>query len=77
MIKGRHLAMSRAGSLCGMRFWASAPTASINEIKAAFRERARQYYPDRVEGLGPEFREIAEKKMKQLNEAYDFAVRSR
>jgi DnaJ like chaperone protein len=53
------------------------PSASTGEIKAAFRERARQYHPDRVEGLGPEFREIAEKKMKQLNEAYDIAVRSR
>ena len=53
------------------------PTASMDEIKAAFRERARQYHPDRVAGLGPEFREIAEKKMKQLNEAYDFAVRGR
>jgi DnaJ-domain-containing protein 1 len=53
------------------------PTASIDEIKAAFRQRARQYHPDRVEGLGPELREIAEKRMKQLNEAYNCAVRSR
>ena len=53
------------------------PTASIDEIKAAFRERARQYHPDRVEGLGPELREIAEKKMKQLNGAYEFAIRGR
>jgi DnaJ-domain-containing protein 1 len=53
------------------------PTASTDEIKIAFRERARQYHPDRVEGLGPELREIADAKMKQLNEAYDFGLKTR
>jgi DnaJ like chaperone protein len=54
-----------------------AATASIDEIKAAYRERVRQYHPDRVEGLGFEFRQIAEQKMKQLNAAYDCALRGR
>jgi DnaJ-class molecular chaperone len=53
------------------------PTASIDEIKAAYRERARQYHPDRVQGLGFELRQIAEQKMKQLNAAYDSALRGR
>ncbi len=52
-----------------------APTASTDEIKAAYRERARQYHPDRIEGLGFEFRQIAEQKMKQLNAAYNFALK--
>jgi len=54
-----------------------APTASTDEIKAAYRERARQYHPDRVEGLGFEFQQIAEQKMKQLNAAYDRALQRR
>jgi DnaJ-domain-containing protein 1 len=29
------------------------------------------YHPDRVSGLGPEFAEIAERKMKQINAAYE------
>jgi DnaJ-domain-containing protein 1 len=53
------------------------PTASINEIKTAYRERVRQYHPDRVEGLGHELREVAEQKMKQLNAAYDYALKRR
>jgi preprotein translocase subunit Sec63 len=53
------------------------PAASIDEIKAAYRERARQYHPDRVEGLGFEIRQVAEQKMKQLNAAYNSALKSR
>jgi DnaJ-domain-containing protein 1 len=51
------------------------PTASVAEIKEAYRERARQYHPDRVQGLGQEFQEIAERRMKQLNLAYQWALR--
>jgi DnaJ-class molecular chaperone len=54
-----------------------APTASVDEIKAAYRERVRQYHPDRVHGLGFELRQIAEQKMKQLNAAYACALRGR
>jgi DnaJ like chaperone protein len=53
------------------------PTASVDEIKSAYRELARQYHPDRVDGFGKEFREIAERRMKQLNAAYDYALRMR
>ena len=52
-------------------------TASIEEIKAAYRRCAQQYHPDRVEGLGIELRQMADRKMKQLNVAYDSALRSR
>jgi DnaJ-domain-containing protein 1 len=53
------------------------PTASVDEIKSAYRERLRLYHPDRVQGLGKEFGEIAERKMKELNLAYDCALRMR
>ncbi|MHC1769408.1 MAG: DnaJ family molecular chaperone [Verrucomicrobiia bacterium] len=30
----------------------------------------RQYHPDNVASLGPELRELAERKAKQINEAF-------
>lgn len=46
------------------------PDASEEEILAAYRKMARMYHPDRVEGLGPEFEELAERRMKEINAAY-------
>ena len=46
------------------------PDASQDEILTAYRKMARQYHPDRVEGLGPEFKELAERRMKEINAAY-------
>lgn len=45
--------------------------ASADQVRAAFREKAKEYHPDRVAHMAPEFREIAERKMKEINEAYD------
>jgi hypothetical protein len=53
------------------------PTAPIEEIKMAYHQRARQYHPDRVQGLGQEFREIADRKMKELNLAYQCGLRTK
>lgn len=46
------------------------PDATEAEIVSAYRNMARKYHPDRVEGLGPEFDELAERRMKEINEAY-------
>ncbi len=46
------------------------PDASEEEIVSAYREMARKYHPDRVEGLGPEFEELANRRMKEINAAY-------
>jgi DnaJ-domain-containing protein 1 len=53
------------------------PTASLEQIKEAYRAQARRYHPDKVQALGQEFREIAESKMKELNLAYQAAIRTR
>jgi hypothetical protein len=45
--------------------------ATIEEINFAYRRMAKMYHPDRVSGLGPEFQEIADKKMKEINAAYE------
>ncbi|MFC1524003.1 DnaJ domain-containing protein [Thermodesulfobacteriota bacterium] len=44
--------------------------ASMEEVKSAYRKLSMKYHPDKVGHLGEEFREVAEEKMKELNEAY-------
>ena len=44
--------------------------ASAGEIKHAYRELANKYHPDKVSHLGDEFREIANKRFKEIDEAY-------
>lgn len=48
------------------------PNASDSEIKAAYRQLAKEYHPDRVRatGLGEHITHDAEEKLKQINEAY-------
>jgi DnaJ like chaperone protein len=45
--------------------------SSKEEIKAAYHRVAQQYHPDKVATLAPEFRELAERRMKEINAAYD------
>jgi DnaJ-class molecular chaperone len=44
--------------------------ASIEEIKKAYRELANKYHPDKVNHLGEEFKQLAEKRFKEIEEAY-------
>ncbi|MGE5315240.1 MAG: J domain-containing protein [Acidobacteriota bacterium] len=43
-----------------------------DEIKSAYRAQANLYHPDRVAHLGPEFQELANEKMKELNRAFSY-----
>jgi DnaJ domain len=45
--------------------------ASRDDITAAYRKMARMYHPDKVAGLGPEFGVLAERRMKEINAAYE------
>ena len=47
------------------------PGASQEEIATAFRKLVQQYHPDKVVNLGPELRELAEQRMKEINGAYE------
>ncbi len=47
-----------------------APGASEEEIRAAYKRLSQKYHPDKVSGLAPEYMEIAEPKMKEINAAY-------
>ena len=43
----------------------------FEKIKASYRKKIAQYHPDRVGAMGPEIRDVAEKKAKEINEAYE------
>ena len=51
------------------------PDATDDEVKAAYRELARKYHPDRYEN-NP-LSDLAEEKMQEINEAYDTIIRQR
>ena len=51
------------------------PGASFTEIKAAYRKLSMQYHPDKVGHLGEEFKKVAEEKMKEIHNAYEFLKR--
>ena len=44
--------------------------ATPEQIKQAYRQLANQYHPDKVLHLGDEFRELAERRFKEIQEAY-------
>ena len=47
-----------------------APQCTSEEVSVAYRRMAKQYHPDTVCRLAPEFRQLAEERMKQINQAY-------
>ena len=52
-----------------------APTASDEELKKAYRELARKYHPDNYQD-NP-LADLAQEKMKEINEAYDTVTKTR
>jgi hypothetical protein len=52
------------------------PSATIEQVKDAYKELIKQNHPDRVHGMSPAFRKLAEAETKKLNAAYADALRS-
>ena len=46
------------------------PDATLPEIKEAYQTLIQKYHPDRVDDMGPELKEIADAKTKEINQAY-------
>jgi DnaJ domain len=60
------------------RWWEILETserATLEEVKAAYRAKVRKYHPDRVNGLATELQELADRRMKEINQAYERACR--
>jgi curved DNA-binding protein CbpA len=47
------------------------PSASIDEVKRAFRHQIARYHPDKVQHLGREFQDLAAERAAELTEAYN------
>jgi len=50
------------------------PAADIDRIKQAYKVLIKQNHPDRVHGMSPIFRELAEAETKRINAAYQEAL---
>jgi DnaJ like chaperone protein len=52
-------------------------TASVENIKKAYRELVNKYHPDKVGHLGEEFKTLAENRFKQIQQAYQSILQTR
>jgi DnaJ like chaperone protein len=46
-------------------------SASVEEIKKAYRKMAMKYHPDKVHHLGAEYQKDAQEKFRKINDAYE------
>ncbi len=53
-----------------------AKTATIEDVKAAYKALIKQNHPDRVQGMSSAFKALAESETKRLNAAYQQALMS-
>lgn len=49
-------------------------SVSIDEIKKAYRKLAKEFHPDRMQGLTPKMKEIAVKEFTKLKQAYELLL---
>lgn len=52
-------------------------SASIEEIKTAYRKKMKEYHPDKTNNLGEKLKDIAEEETKKINAAYDAIMKQR
>ena len=53
------------------------PSATDDEVRAAYRRMAMKYHPDKVATLGPEVQKAAAEKFRQIQEAYETIKKKR
>jgi DnaJ-domain-containing protein 1 len=52
-------------------------SASDEELEQAYRRRMSEYHPDRVANAAAEIREMADRRAREINQAYDQIKRQR
>jgi hypothetical protein len=50
--------------------------STLEDVKAAYRAKIKQYHPDKVMGLATELQELADHRSKEINRAYRQACRN-
>ena len=53
------------------------PSATVDEVKKAYRQLAMKHHPDKVNHLGEDIRKTAEEKFRMLNQAYERIKKAR
>jgi hypothetical protein len=61
----------RTDKRAAFRMLGLSDSASFEEASVAYRDLARRNHPDKVAHLAPEFRELAERRMRELNGAFE------
>lgn len=51
--------------------------ASIEQIKIAYKQKIKQYHPDKVADMGKEIQNLAKIRTQQINSAYQFLKKER
>jgi DnaJ-domain-containing protein 1 len=51
--------------------------SSIDVIKSAYKTKMREYHPDKTQNLGKEIQDLANKKTKEINDAYSYLKKVR
>lgn len=68
--RGRNKDEVYYGRILGLRGRVSAV-----DVRNRYRELATQYHPDKVNHLGPKLKEVAEREMQDINEAFEYFKR--
>lgn len=74
-----HVRTNQRNRVCERPWWLvlGIPRESaLEEVKAAYHAKIKQFHPDTVMGLAKEFQELAESETKEINRAYGQACRN-
>lgn len=62
----KEISLDEAYSVLGIN-----KNSSVDEIKAAYKKKIKEYHPDRLAGLGSELQQLAHQKSLEINSAYN------
>ena len=68
----RHLNRRDPAELAHAKALGLTGRVTLTEIRTRYREQIAQYHPDKVSHLGPELREVAEKRTREIMDAWQF-----